>query len=294
MKRLITRFIRVFVFMAVMLASLPVSEAASWYWLSSDSKYSKFFDTSSVKVVNSVKTAKGEIPTAIEAWIKTGFSYAGAAETINAYELKSIIPNPATLSYSLALVRINPQDRTIKYVKENFYDSKDNVIWSKVNEKAREKEINSREFDEEYYCAIVDEVFRHGEGTRRIASDRWIPLWNYEDNNGMKVSSIADTTTFRQKGDNLFFWEWQEAKDSKGNVLEIKFLKKVLNLPQGSVRILQARYWSPNTKWQDMGDQLDGSYHMIESDTPSYKGLVKLRAFAKGYSTWVHRYQLPE
>ena len=32
---------------------------------------------------------------------------------------------------------------------------------------------------------------------------------------------------------------------------------------------------------------------MIARGTPEERGLVRLRAFADGYSTWVMRYQIP-
>ena len=264
---------------------------AEWYWLSSDSKYSKFFDPNSVKVVKKAMTDSGkEIPTEIEAWTKTTYSYEGAAETIRNYEISSILSDPKMLSYSLALLRINPQNRTIQYAREDFYNSDNKVIWSKAD--GRIKEINSQSFDEDFYASIVDEVFKHGEMERKNAKDRWIELWTYSDEDGSTTNVTADTTTMQLKGTNLIVWEWQETKNSVGQVVEIRFMKKAVNLPQGTERLVRGEVWTPSAAWQDIDDEFSGTYRMIRNDEPNYKGLIRLRAFAKGYSTWVSRYSI--
>ena len=267
-----------------------VADAAEhWYWLGSDAKYGKFFDPVSVVVTKKVKTERGFVATEIEAWIKTTYSYAGAAETIENYKIKDSLPNPGKLAYSLAQVRINPQNRTVQYVRENFYDADGKVIWSKAED--REKEVNSQGFDDEFYAAIVDEVFRQGEMARRMAEDRWITLWQAEQG-GVTTHVTADTTTMRLRGDNLILWEWEEQKDAAGGVLEIKFMKKSVNLPNGTERFVSGKYWSPKTGWRVLEDDMDGVYRPIAETSPEHKGLVRLRAFAKGYSTWVNRYRI--
>ena len=220
-----------------------------WYWLSSDEKYSNFFDPASVVATASVETARGRVPTEIEAYIKTGYSYGGAQETITAYGIGEVIPDPAQLSFSVALLKVNPQNRTVQYMKEDFYDASGRVLWSHTD--GREKEINSQSFDEQYYDAIVDHVFHQHELERRVAQDRWQDLWTSEVD-GLTTTAIADTTTMRRKGDNLIYWEWDTVKNVAGDTLEIKFLKKAVNLPQGTERIVAARYWSGQTGWKDM------------------------------------------
>lgn len=264
--------------------------AETWYWLSSDDKYSKFFDPVSVVTVKSAKKENGErVPTEIQAWIKTGYSFGGAKETIDGYGIGAVL-QPGQLSYSLAQVTINPQNRTIQYLKEDFYNAKGEVVWSTTE--GRVKEINSQEFDEAYYNAVVDEVFRVGEMKRAAAEDRWIDLWKDESVDGQVTTSTADTTTMRLKGPNLIVWEWQETKDNSGKVLEIKFLKKAVNLSQGTERIVKGDYWSSGTGWKPMEDEYEGAYRAISPNEPASKGLNRLRAYAKGYSTWVNRYSL--
>ena len=263
----------------------------SWYWLSSDNKYSKYFLPSSVKIQKKVKTSSGkEIATEIEGWTKTTYSYEGAAETIDNYGIRSILPDPAALSYSLALLKINPQNRTIQYAREDFYDKSGKIIWSKGE--GRIKEINSQSFDEDFYDAIVDEIFRLGEADRKKATDRWIDLWQEIDANGNVIAVSGDTTTMRLKGSNLILWEWQVTKEPNGNVLEIRFMKKAVNLSQGTEKISSAEMWTPQHGWQEFEDEFNGTYQMIKGDAPEYKGLVRLRAFAKGYSMWVNRYSI--
>ncbi len=272
-------------------SGVPNPNAQDWYWLSSNDNYSKYFYPDSVKVVKKAVNDKGNaVPTEIEAWTKTTYSYGGAAETIDNYGIKSILPDPRVLSYSLALLRINPQNRTIQYAREDFYNSANKIIWSKAD--GRVKEINSQSFDEDFYAAIVDEVFRHGEVKRKNAEDRWIELWNYTDEDGSVTNATADTTTMRLKGSNLIVWEWQETKNTEGQVIEIRFMKKAVNLPQGTERITSGEIWTPAAKWQTLEDEYDGSYRMIRSDEPEYKGLVRLRAYASGYSSWVNRYSI--
>ncbi|MBR6906777.1 MAG: hypothetical protein IKN33_07585 [Selenomonadaceae bacterium] len=268
----------------------PSAEAAEWFWLNSDAKYTKYFEPDTVKVVHKAVTKHGDMPTEIEGWTKTTYSYGGAADTIKSYGLQSLLPNPNMLSYSLALLRINPQNRTIQYAREDFYDSSGKIIWSKTD--GRVKEINSQSFDEEFYTAIVDEVFRHGETKRRLAEDRWITLWEHTAANGITTTATADTTTMRMKGANLIVWEWEESKNSSGGVTEIKFMKKSVNLAQGTERIIMADRWVAKVGWTDFVDEYSGKYRMIEEKAPDYKGLERLRAFAKGYSTWVNRYSI--
>ena len=227
-----------------------------WYWLSSDEKYSNFFDPASVVATASVETARGRVPTEIEAYIKTGYSYGGAQETIAAYGIGEVIPDPAQLAFSVALLKVNPQNRMVQYMKEDLYDASGRVLWSHTD--GREKEINSQSFDEQYYDAIVDHVFHQHELERRVAQDRWQDLWTSEVD-GLTTTAIADTTTMRRKGDNLIYWEWDTVKNVAGDTLEIKFLKKAVNLPQGTERIVAAHYWSGQTGWKDMEDDMGGA-----------------------------------
>ena len=267
--------------------------AVEWFWLDSNDKYSKYFDADSVTVKKKVVTSDGrEIAIEIEAWTKTTFTYEGAAETIKNYGIGNILPDPKNLAYSLALLRVNPQNRTLQYVREDFYNDKDQVVWSKAE--GRVKEINTRSFDEEFYCAIVDEVFQMGERDRKRAptEERWIDLWTYTDSTGATTTLSADTTTMRLKGSNLVLWEWQVKKDSSGKTAEIRFMKKAINLTQGTESIKDGQIWTPNNSWQELKDEYDGAYHMIASDEPDYKGLVRLRAYVKNNSRWVSRYSL--
>ena len=260
-----------------------------WYWLSSDEKYSNFFDPASVVATASVETARGRVPTEIEAYIKTGYSYGGAQETIAAYGIGEVISNPSQLAFSVALLKVNPQNRMVQYMKEDLYDASGRVLWSHTD--GREKEINSQSFDEQYYDAIVDHVFHQHELERRVAQDRWQDLWTSEVD-GLTTTAIADTTTMRRKGDNLIYWEWDTVKNVAGDTLEIKFLKKAVNLPQGTERIVAARYWSGQTGWKDMEDDMGGAYRLIKSGMPQADGLTVLRLYAKDHAAWVDRYRI--
>lgn len=273
----------------VQTAAQANQNSEGWYWLSSDDKYSKFFDITSVVTIRSVNTSHGKVPTCIQAWTKTGYSPGGAKETIDSYDINAVIPDPTKLAYSYAQVEVNPQNRTIQYLEEDFYDAQGKILYSRKD--GRVKEVNSQEFDEAFYNAVVDAVFKQGEMKRAAAGDRWIVLWK-DVSNGIGTKVTADTTTMRMEGQNLIVWEWEEVTDANGNVLEIKFMKKAVNLPQGTERFVRGEYWSSRTGWQEMGDEYEGAYRMISEKAPEYKGLERLRAFATGYSTWVNRYSL--
>ena len=281
--------------LAAMIFFMPVDTCAEskWFWLDSNDKYSKYFEPDSVTIKKKVVTSDGrEIAIEIEAWTKTTYSYEGAAETIKNYGISNILPDPKTLSYSLALLRVNPQNRTLQYVREDFYNAKDQVVWSK--EEGRIKEINTRSFDEEFYCAIVDEVFQMGERDKKRAptAERWLDLWTYTDAEGATTTLSADTTTMRLKGSNLILWEWQVTKDQRGQTTEIRFMKKSVNLTQGTEVIKDGQTWTPTNSWKELEDEYDGAYRMIKSDEPDYKGLVRLRAYVKNNAQWVNRYSL--
>ena len=121
-------------FAVVPCGALAAPDASEeWYWLASDAKYSKYFAPNEVTVVKSLNVAGLEraMPTVLHGWIKTSFSYEGAKETIANYGIKDILPDPAALAYSLALVEVSPQNRTFRYLEEDFYDAQGNILWSK-------------------------------------------------------------------------------------------------------------------------------------------------------------------
>ena len=279
-------------FLLLLCPAAFADDGRAWTWLSSNDKYSKFYAPASVRVTQSVMPAgkKQTVATEITADIRTSFSYEGAEETIRNYKIGHVITSPSQLSYAIAQVRVVPQTRLLQYVGETFYDAAGNVLWSKGM--GTEKEMNSQQFDEEFYAAIIDIVFRQGEMARLRADDRWILLWTDETASGIKTQVTADTSTMRRTGDNLVFWVWTEVRDANGKAVEIKFDKRAVNLPQGTERIVTGRYWSPSDGWQPLDDGYEGAYRMIVREAPEGRGLIRLRAYADGYSTWVNRYQV--
>lgn len=263
------------------------ANAAGWYWLSSDSKYTKEFDPTSVVVTKKKNVDGKDVATEIMVWTKTSYSYQGAAETIKAYDIGHLITNPNMLSYSLAQILINPQERTTKYLQEVLYEKDGKPLYTRNN--ARVKEINSQEFDEAFYASAVDEVFRMGEMARVKAKDRWITLWTAPVKDET-VTVTADTTTFRVRGNNLIFWEWEEHKNLNNQVIEIRFQKKRVNVETGAEQLVEGKVWTSKSGWQKVSDPYEGRFHKVESTSPAIKGIERLQAYAKGYSTWVHRY----
>jgi len=262
------------------------NDSAEWYWISSDDKYSKFYAPDKVQVLRNF----GNIAVQISAWTKTTYSPAGAQETLDNYGIKDI--NPGDLAYSLAEVEVNPQNRTLAYLNESFYDRDDNKLWEKVYSPVRPKEMNSQEFDEDFYCYIVDSVFSQGENERRKADDRWLPLWQDAANGGGVIYSMADTSTMRLKGQNIIFWEWQEKKTSASEVDSIVFQKKAVNIPMYTEKVIRVMTWNANTGWKDITNTTDGMYHVIEPGTNSEKALKALKVYEGGHESWVKRYSL--
>ena len=286
------RLLLTFLFLLTLCPTAFAEDGRAWTWLSSNEKYSKFYAPASVRVTKSVTPAgkTQAVATEITADIKTAFSYEGAEETIRNYKIGHVIANPSQLSYAVAQVRVVPQSRLLQYLGETFYDAAGNVLWSKGM--GTEKEMNSQQFDEEFYASIVDIVFRRGEMERLRADDRWILLWTDETTAGIKTQVTADTSTMRRTGDNLVFWAWTEVRDTSGKAIEIKFDKRAVNLPQGTERIVTGKYWSPSDGWQPLDDGYEGASRMIVREAPEGRGLVRLRAFADGYQTWLSRYQI--
>ena len=70
-------------------------------------------------------------------------------------------------------------------------------------------------------------------------------------------------------------------------------MKKAINLPQGTEKMTQGEIWTPSTKaFKEFTDENDGGYRMIKTTDPEYKGLIRLRDYSRGYSTWVKRYSI--
>ena len=263
------------------------AEAAQqqWTWIMSDQKYGKFFAPANVQVKSSVNG----VATCISAWIKTAYTAGGAQETIENYGIQASIPDPRSLAYSLALVEVYPQERKVTYIQENFYDSANKVIWSRVYDPPKEYEVNSQSYEEDYYVALVDHVFHHGERAQKDAQDRWRLLWTSEGAGGITTDAMADFTTMRLAGNNLIYWEWQETKNKDGNLLEVKHMKKALNYEQGTEKIVKGDIWTAAANWQDM--ETDGRYVTIPKDSVAYHGLERLRAIVKGFQYWLNRYR---
>ncbi len=265
----------------------PRAEAAQqeWTWITSDQKYGKFYSPSNVQVKQQVNG----VPTCISAWIKTAYTPGGAEEVIGNYNIQASIPDPRTLKYSLARVDVYPQERKVVYLQENFYDEAGKVIWSKVYEPPKEYEVNSQSYEEDYYVALVDHIFYHGERAMKEAPDRWKQLWVSTGAGGNTTEAMADMTTMRLSGGNLIYWEWQETKDKNGDFLEVKHMKKALNYEQGTEKIVKGDIWTSVNGWQPM--ETDGRYATIRKESAAYPGLERLRAIVKGYQYWLNRYR---
>ena len=269
MKILVQKCLGLMLVLGVCLTALSLqpatAQADGWYWLSSDSKYSKYYDPKSVYTAESAKGPQGDTPIALKAWTRTDYAYAGARETIAAYKLQNVIPDPGKFAYSYAKVLVSPQNRTLQYLEEAFYDKQGNRLWPAFNSNREQERAKSR--------------------------DRWLSLWEQTTVDGNRISMMTDTTTLRLRGDNLIGWFWQETKDNNGAVLEIKFLKLAINLPQGSEKVVSGRYWSQQTGWTTLRD-IDGIYRAIRKNTPKYEGLEMLRIYVQDHRSWVQRYQL--
>jgi len=270
------------------------AEAKSqWYWLSSDDNYSKYFDPSSVVITRTVETAHGKVPTEIQVWTKTAYSYGGAQETLKAYGLSDKFPDASQLNFSTAQLVIRPQFRTVQCVAEHFYNAKGEVIWSEANAAAKEREVNSQNFNEDFYAATVDQGFHQSREMERVkAKNRWLTVFDSTSPDGVYTHIKADTSTMRMQGSNLVFWQWQEVKDSAGQVMEIKFLKMAVNLPQATEKAIDGQYWTPKTGWKSLEAAIDGQYRMVSRNSEEYRYIIELRNYVETHSAWVHRYGL--
>lgn len=291
MQKNILHLLSVLALALVLVAGGTGEAAAGWTWLSSDANYSKYIDAESVVVTRAVQTAHGKVPTEIEVWTKTGYSYAGAQETIDSYELAKKL-DPSELNYSEARLLIKPQNRTVQYLEEHFYDANGKVVWSKATP-GKVHEVNSQQFDEAFYTAAIDQAMGTTDETARAkAADRWLTIYDVTTSAGIRTHMTADTSTMRMKDNNLIFWEWQETKDANGKVVEIKFLKVAVNLPEATEKVITGQYWSAITGWRSMDESLDGNYRMISKTSSEYQAIVELRKCADSHSLWIHRYSI--
>lgn len=265
--------------------AFAATDSKEWFWLNSDEKYSKYYSPSDVRTMQ----AFDGIAVKIRAWTKTTYSPGGAQETLENYNITDI--SPLDLSYSLAEVYINPQNRTLAYVQELFYDADGRVLWQKEYNPLRYKEMTSQEFDEDFYTNIVDSVFGQGEVERQHADDRWLLLWQ-ETADNRSIRGQADTATMRMKGSNLVFWEWQEHRDADNNIAQILFVKKAVDLKQGIEKIIRSQQWTPARGWKDTSSEISGIYHPVEPGSSEELALMSLRDYAENHQDWINRYSL--
>ena len=280
LRNILYTFAILFTFISLSFIHTASAADSEWYWINSDDKYSKYF---SMTRINTISTENG-VPTCIEDWIKTGYAPGGAAETIS--NMKLPIDDPNQLSYSLALVRMNPQQRTLWYMEEIFYDHNGKALYTLRHQTPIIKEINSQSFDEKFYAMIVDRVFNKGEGGRLIAKDRWLTLWQ----NGSGTSS-ADTATLRQIGDSVFVWLWQENKNADGQTASINFMKKEYNLKNMTAATLKNNYWGYDTGWIDKTSQTDKTMHSIIPESTEDAEFAQIKQYAAANAAWATRYQ---
>lgn len=267
--------------------TFAVPGSDQWYWLTSDDNYSKYYDMSGIKVEQSF----GNVAVKISAIIRTDYSPGGALDTIRNYKLDDLI-DPMDLKCSIAEVEINPQNRTLAYRSETFYDADDRVLWQKDYNPLKPKEINSQEFDEIFYTNIVDNVMHGGEEKRRQAADRWLSLWRKTSDIGGTMKAMADTSTMRLKGDNVIFWEWEETRSQEGKVTRILFQKKAFDIVRDRYKITQSKQWTRQNGWQDLTHYIDGMYHAIESDSTEYDALQIVKLYEGTHRQWMNRYSL--
>lgn len=264
------------------------ADKTHWVWVSADSKYGKLYAPDRVTVTS----RKNGVPVRIEAWIKTTYSATGAAETVPAMKLSKEIPVASTLRYSLALVEINPQSRTLDYLEEIFYDANGKVLVSHKYDKPRIKEITSQAFDENFYDAIIDHVFDQGETKRAKASDRWITLWRHVGPS-LTTSASADTTTIRKRGNDVFVWTWEETRKNTGGVIaDIKFCKKVFNLKNYTYKTISYSHWTTKNRWQNENSSLNGNYIAIVPDSREDSEFRAIENYVKANPDWAARYQI--
>ena len=268
-----------------MCTAYAMPNESDWYWISSDSKYSKFYAPDKVTA-----DKFGDTAYKIVAWTRTDYAPEGAQETLTNYGITDI--SPLQLRYSLAQVEINPQNRMLSYINETFYDAEDKVLWHKDYNPVKPKEMNSQEFDEDFYAIIVDKIFGAGEVERRKAADRWLTLWNNTLEDGSNSSAMADTTTIRMKGDDVIFWKWQVQKNPDGNVKEIRFQKCTVNIKQGAGKINRYQHWDPVRQWQDYSKNVDGMYHGFSEGSEDAQALETLKTYIQNHPDWVYRYKL--
>lgn len=274
---------------------LPAIEASrnglsiDWISISANEKYGKFFSPDLVRITETSKEQADPIlPTKVIAWIRTSYSDDAGKETLSNYGVA--VPSGCQLSFSYSLIEACPQERTIRYLKEVFFDPTGKAIWA-TEAPGKLKEINSQEFDEDFYAAIVDSVFRMGETARLHAKDRWIDLYDEPLADGMVCKVSADTSTMRLHNGNLVFWEWAKIVDASGNTTQIRFLKKSVQLAKGMELVVAGSIWDKGVGWKDYAPSQSEGYLVIPKNSPKNNGLVRLNAFAKGYSMWVSRYQ---
>ncbi len=263
--------------------SLQTALAADseWYWISSDDKYSKYFSMTRINIT----ARENNIPTCIDDWIKTGYAPGGAAEAIKNMNLP--IQDPNEMTYSLAHIQINPQERTLSYLEEIFYNKDGKALYTLKYDNPRIRDINSQSFDEKFYAMIVDRVFNKGEGGRLISKERWLNLWS-----NAAGDSSADTATLRQIGNNVITWVWQENKNDDGVVNSIQFMKKEYNLQNLSARTLKYSYWSADSGWVDNTPSLDKNMHSIIPESTEDLEFQKIKSYAANNPSWAQRYQI--
>lgn len=276
----------VLIFLCSLLFSHTVMAVPVWKEIATDGNYGKLYQPASIKVVS----ATNGVATLIRATIKTTYNEAAAEETIAGYEIGNVITDASKLAYSIADVEINPQTREIRYVKEDFYDISDKVIWSA--EPREPKEVHKeRIFEEDYYATIIDAVFHQGEYDRCKAGDRWRTLWQETAKDGSVVVSMVDTSTMRERGnDTLIFWEWLEKKTLSGQITEVQFIKKAVRVNDGTQKIIEGKMWTPQApNWTAIASS--GVYEKISDKGARAEGLKFLRAYHKGYQYWLNRYR---
>lgn len=266
-----------FIFLA---PNLTKAQGSSWYWISSDNKFTKYFSPKEVKVIAN----QNGIPTLIQDYIKTGYSELGAVETIKSMKLN--IADPKVLSYSIAKVWVNPQNRTIRYMEETFYTKDNKAIYKNIPKNPRVKPINSQAFDEKFYTYIVDQVYHQGETKYLNSKDRWLTIWD-----NASGDNAADTSAMYQVKDHVITWLWRNNKE-QGKVVSINFVQKDFDIKNHTVRTMIEYKWTPQRGWETIISSPETKMRQIKSGTLEAAEFDKIRSFALRNPVWTCRYQI--
>lgn len=257
----------------------------NWQWIESDDNYSKFIAPESIEIHRDSYNNKLNY---IEVWAKNIYSFSGAKEISNLYDLNI---SPDKLSYSIAKLKLYPQDNKIVINDIAFYGKNKDILT------ILKKENVYYSFFHKNYAAFLyytlDKIADNNEYARFKSKDRYLHIASNENTNIGRLDVYLDTVAITNQGDFLKCYVWEIIS----NNLQPENYGKTLTLYKiyNNSKITSQTIYFKTNKIEKFMNEIPYEYRKEElvdfyPDSTGQKTMDKIKSYFYQNFDWTNRY----